>query len=85
MFMNRLKKLLKDTYFVVGRWMLYNHPQWMCDRWYLKVMWKQWMEYKLNLKQPKTFSEKLQWLELNDRKPEYTLMVDKYRVKEWVE
>ena len=42
------------------------------------------MGYKLDLKHPRTFNEKLQWLKLNDRKPEYTLMVDKYRVKEWV-
>ena len=64
--------------------MLKRHPEWMCDKWYLKVMWKQWMGYKLDLKRPKTFNEKLQWLKLYDRKPEYTLMVDKYRVKEWV-
>ncbi len=35
-------------------------------------------------KNPKTFSEKLQWLKLYDRKPEYTIMVDKYAVKDYV-
>lgn len=39
---------------------------------------------KLNLKEPKTFNEKLQWLKLNDRKMIYTTMVDKYAVKEYV-
>lgn len=35
-------------------------------------------------KDPQTFSEKLQWLKLYDRKSEYTMMVDKYAVKEYV-
>jgi hypothetical protein len=37
-----------------------------------------------NWKNPQTFSEKLQWLKLYDRRPEYTRMVDKYAVKEYV-
>ncbi len=37
-----------------------------------------------NLKDPKTFNEKLQWLKLHDRNPEYTIMVDKYLVKDYV-
>ncbi len=42
------------------------------------------MGYKLDLKNPKTFSEKLQWLKLYDRRPEYTIMVDKVKAKEYV-
>lgn len=38
----------------------------------------------LNLDNPKTFNEKLQWLKLYDRKSEYTVMVDKYEVKKYV-
>lgn len=33
---------------------------------------------------PKTFNEKLQWLKLYNRRPEYTTMVDKYAVKRYV-
>lgn len=36
---------------------------------------------KLNLKKPKTFNEKLQWLKLYDRKPYYCKLVDKYEAK----
>ncbi len=39
---------------------------------------------QLNLDNPQLFSEKLQWLKLYNRKPEYTTMVDKYAVKEYV-
>jgi hypothetical protein len=42
------------------------------------------MHKRLNLKNPRAFSEKLQWLKLYNRKPEYTMMVDKYAVKEYV-
>lgn len=41
--------------------------------------------YKLNINNPETFNEKLQWLKLYDRNPEYTRMVDKYEVKQFVE
>lgn len=54
------------------------------DEPYLKVMFRILMGKKLDLKNPKTFSEKLQWLKLYDRKPEYVKMVDKYATKEYV-
>lgn len=42
------------------------------------------MGKRLNLRNPKTFSEKLQWLKLYDRRSEYTMMVDKVKAKEYV-
>ena len=42
------------------------------------------MGKKLNLKNPKTYNEKLQWLKLYDRKKEYTMMVDKFAVREYI-
>ena len=38
----------------------------------------------LNLQNPVTFNEKIQWLKLNDRNPQYTMMVDKYLVKNYI-
>ena len=54
------------------------------DRAYLKLKYRAVFGKKLNLKDPKTFNEKLQWLKLYDRKPEYTAMVDKYEAKKYV-
>lgn len=54
------------------------------DRVYLKWLYRLKMGKKLDLKNPKTFSEKLQWLKLYNRRPEYTQMVDKYAVKDYV-
>lgn len=54
------------------------------DKAYLRLMFWVRMGKRLNLKNPQTFSEKLQWLKLYDRRPEYTIMVDKVKAKEYV-
>jgi len=59
-------------------------PMIKSDEWYLRVMFFIRMHRFLHLRNPKTFSEKLQWLKLYAYKPEYTMMVDKYLVKEYV-
>lgn len=54
------------------------------DKLYLSLLFRFKMGYWMDWKNPKTFSEKLQWLKLYNRRPEYTTMVDKYAVKEYV-
>lgn len=54
------------------------------DKIYLKLLYKKIFGKKLNFKNPQTFNEKIQWLKLYDRKPEYTKMVDKYQAKKYV-
>lgn len=54
------------------------------DRIYLKILYKRIMGKPLNLKNPQTFNEKIQWLKLYDRNPLYTTMVDKYEAKKYV-
>lgn len=55
------------------------------DEIFLKMKWKvSGMQYPLNLNEPKSFNEKLQWLKLYDRKPIYTTMVDKVDAKKYV-
>lgn len=60
---------------------MYNN---MSDEEYLKLIFRAKLGYDLNLGNPKTFNEKIQWLKLYDRRPEYTMMVDKYKVREYV-
>ena len=54
------------------------------ERWYLKRRFKRELGYPLDLDNPITFNEKLQWLKLHDRKPLYMRMVDKYEAKKYV-
>lgn len=60
----------------------------LCDRLpdeeYIKKLYKLHIGKELDLDNPKGFNEKLQWLKLYDRKPEYTTMVDKFAVKQYV-
>ena len=74
-----------------------NEPKWFLlqaiykcailipDKGYVKIVYRIQVGKKLNLKNPQTFNEKIQWLKLYDKKPEYTLMVDKYEAKRYVE
>lgn len=54
------------------------------DEAYLKIAYRLSVGQRLNIDSPATFSEKLQWLKLNDRRPQYVTMVDKYRVREYI-
>lgn len=54
------------------------------DERFIRRLYKLMLNKKVNLDNPKTFNEKLQWLKLYNRKPEYTIMVDKYRVREYI-
>lgn len=51
---------------------------------YLKIFYSAYQNRKLDLDNPKTFNEKLQWLKLYDRKDEYTMMSDKYLGRKYV-
>lgn len=83
-FLNNIYKLLTDSnyrFLILSSFGFYDN---MDDESYLKRKYKACMGKELNLDSPKTFNEKLQWLKLYDRKPEYTTMVDKYAVKKYV-
>lgn len=54
------------------------------DKVYLKLIHRLLTKRRLDLEHPTSYSEKLNWLKLNDRNPEYTIMVDKVKAKGWV-
>lgn len=56
----------------------------LSDEEYLKKAFRLNMGKELNLEEPRTFNEKLQWLKLYNRQPEYTMMVDKYLVRNYI-
>lgn len=51
------------------------------DEEFLRKEFRLMMGYNLDIDHPVTFNEKLQWLKIHDRRPEYIKMVDKYAVK----
>lgn len=54
------------------------------DRLYLSLLYYKHFHKFPNFNSPQIFNEKLQWLKLYDRRPEYTKMVDKYAVKLYI-
>ena len=56
----------------------------LSDKDYISIVYKYEFGKDLDWENPKTFNEKLQWLKIYDRRPEYTTLVDKYRVRDFV-
>lgn len=83
--MGVLKRIIKDPIlyliFAYGRLLPDNLEH---DKKYLEILYKYRVGKKLNLNHPVTFNEKMQWLKLYNRNPEYDKMVDKYEAKKYV-
>ena len=61
-----------------------GYLNWMPDSLYLKLCYRAVFHKKLDLKKPRTFTEKLQWLKLYNRDPVYGTLVDKVAVRDYV-
>lgn len=70
------KQILKKTKYLL---------RFLPDKLYIQLYYFAQFKKFVNFKNPKTFNEKINWLKLNDRKPEYTNMVDKYEAKKYAE
>lgn len=82
-FSNKIKEAIHNPR-KLAVYILFQIAPILPDRFYIKILFRLKMGYKLNLDSPQTYSEKLQWLKLYNRKPEYTQMVDKYEAKKYV-
>ena len=82
--MHKIVKYLKKPsllyLYLTGRGLFKYIP----DDIHLRIVYKAIIGKKLDLTNPKSFNEKIQWLKLNDRKKVYTTMVDKYEAKKYV-
>ena len=56
----------------------------LSDESYIKLMYKAYMGERLNIKNPISLNEKLQWMKLYYHDPNQTKMVDKYEAKKYV-
>ena len=74
---NMLLSPIKRVYDIYG-------PRLLPEKIYLKQTFQNSLGYKFNFDNPKTFNEKIQWLQLNDRTPLRTLCADKHAVRDYV-
>lgn len=77
---NLMKNPLKYTILVLCQKRFFN---WLPDKQYIKLMWFARMGSRLDLENPVTFNEKLQWLKLNYRNPLMTTCCDKYEIRSY--
>lgn len=84
---NRIKRgfvrLYKDPQSLFIHYFRRSFGRILSDEQYIKFMNRVIMHKKLDLKNPRTFNEKLQWLKIHDHNPKYTQMVDKYEAKKY--
>ena len=82
--MSKLGKFIENPFIGFRQPKIQDAIRWMSDDAYLKLVYRARIGRKLDLDNPKTFNEKLQWLKIHDRNPLYTKLVDKAEVKPWV-
>lgn len=63
---------------------LRNFKEYMLGYPYLKKRFKKKLEYSLDLNNPKSFNQKIQWKKVNDRNPLLPITADKYKVRDYV-
>ena len=79
------KKVVEEIPTVVRDYDYYNSlsPDQYEDE--LRIWYKEKKKENLDLENPRTFNEKIQWIKLYDNTPLKTKLADKFLVREWVE
>jgi len=84
-FIKKVKKCIKNPNIISLMLLSMKICRSLPDNIYISLLYRLNMNKKLNLLNPSTFNEKLQWLKLHDRNPLYTNYVDKYEVRKFIE
>ncbi|WP_432694254.1 ATP-grasp fold amidoligase family protein [Priestia aryabhattai] len=82
--LRKLLKAIKSPKLIILQILVSRIFRFIPDDMYLRIVYKLRTNKTLNLKKPVTFNEKVQWLKINDRKDEYSILVDKYTVRNYI-
>lgn len=80
----RIKKAMRSPLGALILTFGYEKFKWVNDKLYLKIMFKYYLGHTLNLDNPTSYNEKLQWIKLYDRNPIYVKYVDKVAVRDFI-
>lgn len=78
------KKFGHDPYYRLKTMIKLGFYDSLNDEEFLRKIFQKYQGYPLDLDNPKTFNEKMQWMKLHDRQPEYITMVDKHEAKHYL-
>ena len=86
---NAIRFFMHDNYrfrcVIIDRLRHSGALNWLSDELFIKLTYRVFFRKKINLKSPKTFNEKLNWLKLHYRNDSQVRIVDKYDVKEYIQ
>lgn len=82
--MSKLVTALRDPKLLVLKLMWGGYFDWLTDKHFVELQFLLHMGHLPNLREPKTFNEKIQWMKLYDHNTLYNELVDKYEVKKFV-
>lgn len=80
----RIFRVIFDKSYRIGVFANAGFYNRLSDEKFLKKVFKACMGRDLDLDAPETFNEKLQWLKLYNRRPEYVIMADKFKVRDFI-
>jgi len=83
--MSKIKAFIDNPVYFITSPAAKGWVNWVPDGIYTKILYRACIHKKCNLKHPVFYNEKLQWLKLYDRKPEYARLVDKAEVRGYIE
>lgn len=83
--LNKLFRIIKNPKILLSYFLMTKYSCFISDKTCLKILFKLKMGKTLNLDNPKTFNEKLQWLKIYQRDSTYSSLVDKYEVRQYIE
>lgn len=82
--LNKIKKAINNPQNIISYILNSKISRFIPAVLFMKIKYRFKLGKKLNLNQPKSFNEKLQWLKIYDKNPIYTKLVDKYEVREYI-
>lgn len=81
---DKIRKCLTDPAFRMDALIRRGFYNKLSDEVFIKKKFSVLTGVELNLENPRTFNEKINWLKINNRQAVYTRMVDKYEAKKYV-
>lgn len=81
---NALDKLRDNPWRIAKRFARNGWLDFLPDKVYLSILYRANLGKWINWNEPRTYTEKLQWLKVYDRREIYEKMVDKYEAKQYI-